>query len=414
MKKTLFILLTLMLFAFSGSVYAKESFTGKVTYSYNALKVPSRISIVMVPSDKKDAYTEADVCGIVGDVFNTRGEKTLEIIPKDGTESGDYSLIVMISGEKSIVELEWLTEEDRLAKDTVDAINEASYQELYDVINNNLDVMPESFTLSDFEKLHKDYQTNVMKRLSVNYTFRNLREFEEAFNEEVNDELTVQKKAQKKPSSGGGGGGGGGSSIPVSMPAIPIKAEPETEDINEEAEFSDLGGFDWAKGAIYALSKKNIVSGTGDGAYEPERRVTRAEFSTMLVKLMDAYDEGAAVAFEDVEKDSWYYPYVASAKSKGYINGRSDSIFAPDDSITRYEAVIMVYNVLKSNGYSFGGGNGSFNDIDGLSENIRTIISDVCGEGIVVGKAEGLFFPYDSTTRAEAAVIINRLAGYIK
>lgn len=75
MKRTLFILLTLAMLAIGGSAYAQNSFTGKVTYSYTADKVPSRIYILMVPKDKATGYTEDDVYGAFGTVYNTRGEK---------------------------------------------------------------------------------------------------------------------------------------------------------------------------------------------------------------------------------------------------------------------------------------------------------------------------------------------------
>ncbi len=417
MKRALFIILSLMLILTGGSAYAKETFTGKVIYSYTAEKVPSRINILMVPKEKENSFTEADVYGVFGAVYNTRGEKTVEIIPKEGTPSGDYCLHVMISGVKSTVDIAILTEEDRKIQEVLGAINEAAYQKLYEVIEANIELFPEGLDIEGYNDLHTDYQVNVMKRLAVNYTFGNFNEFKEAFNKEVYDEAIEQKKAasDKKGGSSGGGGGGGGSSS-VSMPAVPIEADPEPEkETEDKISFSDLGDFEWAKNAIYALSEKNVVSGTGDGMYEPARRVTRAEFSTMLVKLSGSLDENATVDFEDVKKGEWYYPYVASAKKNGYINGRSESVFAPNDSITRYEAVIMVYNVLSSKEFAFENDNAEeFSDVGELPDNIREIIKKVSGEGIVVGKTNTQFYPYDSTTRAEAAVIINRMAEYIK
>lgn len=415
MKRALFIILSLMLILTGGSAYAKETFTGKVIYSYTAEKVPSRINILMVPKDKENSFAEADVYGVFGAVYNTSGEKTVEIIPKEETPSGDYCLHVMVSGTKSTVDIEYITEEDKKIRDVILEINEATYQKLYEVIEANIGLIGEGLDIDGYEDLHTDYQVNVMKRLAVNYTFKTLDEFKKAFNDEVYDETIEQKKAMsdKKGSSSGGGGGGGGGAPSVSMPAVPIEADPEPQK-EEKLEFSDLAGYEWAKNAIYALSEKKIVSGTGEGMYEPSRKVTRAEFSTMLVKLANVLDESATVEFEDVKKGEWYYPYVASAKKNGYINGRSDSVFAPNDSITRYEAVIMVYNVLSSKGFAFEKNAEEFSDVGELPDNIKEIIKKVSGEGIVVGKNESQFFPHDSTTRAEAAVIINRMAEYIK
>ena len=66
--------------------------------------------------------------------------------------------------------------------------------------------------------------------------------------------------------------------------------------------FGDLDGYEWAKKDIENLYQKDIVSGTGDGNFEPSREVKREEFVKMLVSALDLTLSND-LEFTDVNKD---------------------------------------------------------------------------------------------------------------
>lgn len=413
MKKILFFILLILSVSISVNVYGMEVFDEKVTYTHTAQTVPSRISIVMVPIDKSESYLSSDVFAMTGATFNEEGSHILEFFPRKETPTGEYTLLVNADGVKSTVDIKWFSKEDKKIYDALNEINSALYQNLEKVIRKHIDLMPEDFTMETYESLHADYRTKVMKELAANYTYATLDQFKEVFDSEVSSAKSAQDGAQKKPSKGDGGKGGSSSSNKSSgIPATPPM--PETSKVPSKQTFNDLKGYEWASDAIDNLCEKGVVAGDGKGNFMPQNNVNRAEFAAMIVRLMGISDNTASVTFDDVQKSDWFYVYVASAKKAGIINGRSETQFSPYDNITRAEAVIMIHNVLRSKGCDFKGEQiVEFADVFGLDDITKEKILQTYSLGIIMGKGKNTFAPYDNLTRAEAAVIINRIIKFI-
>ena len=90
--------------------------------------------------------------------------------------------------------------------------------------------------------------------------------------------------------------GGDNDSEDIDEEDIPKEAEPEALALA----FKDLGlpGYSWADEAITILAKLGLSQGNGEGYYQPQRPVTRAEFAafldrilTMLEQEVEAVDE---------------------------------------------------------------------------------------------------------------------------
>lgn len=192
-------------------------------------------------------------------------------------------------------------------------------------------------------------------------------------------------------SSGGGGGGGGSSTKP---------SENVTQNNNY---FSDLEGH-WAKQEIQKLAERGIVSGVGNGIFEPDRTVTRAEFTKMLVTMLSLPQEKTD-AFADVKSNDWYSGVVGAAYRAGIVMG-SDRLFYPNNSISREDAAVMLYRFLKYSGTQLSG-NTSFDDQNSISDYASEAVGALANNGIITGY-ENRFRPKDTTSRAEAAVMIGR------
>ena len=99
----------------------------------------------------------------------------------------------------------------------------------------------------------------------------------------------------------------------------------------------------WAKDAINELAAAGIVTGYPDGTFRPDHTVTRAEFVTMLMRLIG--QDGGKTVFADVQ-GHWAEKYIAKAAEYGYISGYPDGTFRPDANITRAEAFKIMTNVF--------------------------------------------------------------------
>jgi hypothetical protein len=93
--------------------------------------------------------------------------------------------------------------------------------------------------------------------------------------------------------------------------------------------------------AIDALAARGIIEGRTESSFAPEATMTRAEFATIVVRGLGLTPEIVQV-FSDVPDTAWYAPYVGAAYQYGIVEGTSATTFAPGGTITRQEAATMV------------------------------------------------------------------------
>ncbi len=110
------------------------------------------------------------------------------------------------------------------------------------------------------------------------------------------------------------------------------------------AVFEDVPENAWYAQAVNTISAYHIIEGDGEGHFLPEKNITRAEFVTMVARLVDRVE--SIVTFSDVAKDHWAYTFIAAAESYNWINSTKNEAFRPDDDITRAETVDLMNNVL--------------------------------------------------------------------
>lgn len=121
-------------------------------------------------------------------------------------------------------------------------------------------------------------------------------------------------------------------------------------------QFPDIGTH-WARSSLTDLAAAGILSGS-DGKMEPDRLITRAEFITLLDRATEVPIPRTLSQrpFRDVPTDAWYAPYIAGAYASGITKGMGDGTFQPDRPITRAEIAAFMNNAIPfqgSNGTSF-------------------------------------------------------------
>ena len=109
--------------------------------------------------------------------------------------------------------------------------------------------------------------------------------------------------------------------------------------------FADVAEDAWYARAVHTLAALGIVEGVGNGKFEPERKVTRAEFAALAVRFAKANPNGSA-SFTDVAADAWYHEAVQTATNYGWIAGYADGTFRPQETITRAEVTSLTNRML--------------------------------------------------------------------
>ena len=112
------------------------------------------------------------------------------------------------------------------------------------------------------------------------------------------------------------------------------------------ASFSDVNDSAWYAASVGYLEALGVLKGTGSGYFEPKREVTRAEFTAMLVRCVRLTTYGHA-DFSDVPAGYWAAADIGTASANGLVRGYPDGTFRPKAAITRAEAVLAVYRMLK-------------------------------------------------------------------
>ncbi len=169
------------------------------------------------------------------------------------------------------------------------------------------------------------------------------------------------------------------------------------------ASFTDVPSEHWAYGVISELSDKGIISGMGNGTYEPDGTLTKAQFVKLLTCALGDYDAAKEYrpAFLDTPKGEWYTPYVACGLQNGIIKKDSD-FFYPDSPITRGEAAVWIVNAMGIERDAVC----TFSDVSDPEQKKAIAISQK--RGIINGYEDGTFRPGNTLTRAEAAALISR------
>lgn len=179
-------------------------------------------------------------------------------------------------------------------------------------------------------------------------------------------------------------------------------------------QFTDLNEAAWAQITIETLAAREIVSGTGNGAFNPNRAITRAEFAQLLLGALGMIDDQAISTLTDTKQGAWYYAAVASAQKLGIIKGRTDGSFGVNDTITREEMAVMLSRAAELTGLLDGltlNEGTPFKDQQAIAAYAQKAVSDMQQAGLINGFNDGSYKPHEQATRAQAATVIYKLLG---
>ena len=174
--------------------------------------------------------------------------------------------------------------------------------------------------------------------------------------------------------------------------------------------FTDLGENQWYESAVAYAYRHNIMEGTSDTTFVPGKSLTRAEAVQVLYNLEGQPEVSGNVSFPDLVYE-WYKPAIAWAEQTGVVDGYEDGTFRPDEPVTREEFSQMLYNYAAYKDYDLTakGDLTSFPDGDSVQEWALPAMTWANGNSLINGHDDGTLEPGGTTTRAQAASILMRL-----
>ncbi|WP_052415696.1 chitobiase/beta-hexosaminidase C-terminal domain-containing protein [Paenibacillus graminis] len=180
-------------------------------------------------------------------------------------------------------------------------------------------------------------------------------------------------------------------------------------------QFKDVAGH-WAKDIVNNMGSRLIIDGTGNGLFDPDADITRAEFAAVIVRGLGLKLDSSAASFADVKAGAWYSSAVQTAYAYNLINGFEDGTFRPADKITREQAMAIIAKAMKLTSLkdklpvqSSAELLSPFKDAGKVSHWAQSSAADSIAAGIVSGRSASELAPQAYITRAEVAAIIQRL-----
>lgn len=177
---------------------------------------------------------------------------------------------------------------------------------------------------------------------------------------------------------------------------------------NNPVSFADVD-HPWAVKQINALAAREIINGVGENLFDPDRAVTRAEFTKMIITMFDVFDPSAVSTFADIDNSQWYAPYVATAQKLAVTNGYAeDNTFRPNQIISREEMSAMLYRAAEVLSVDIKAkvNKTDFNDDASIQDYAKVPVYKMQQAEVLKGVGNNTFDPKGTCTRAQAAVAI--------
>lgn len=129
---------------------------------------------------------------------------------------------------------------------------------------------------------------------------------------------------------------------------IIIEAANAITQPSESHNFSDIIWNPNEKFIAFA-SKNAIVSGYNDGTFQPNNPISRAEATKILVQSLGLKIAEKQQQFSDISNENTLWKYIQTAFDNWLISGTSTKTFSPHKTISRWELIKILYNILHSN-----------------------------------------------------------------
>ena len=176
------------------------------------------------------------------------------------------------------------------------------------------------------------------------------------------------------------------------------------------AAYSDLNTNAWYHESIDYVLKTGLMRGVGDGRFDPDGEMTRAQLVTVLYRMAGSPTVETGNTFEDVMAGAWYAKAVAWAYANGITKGKTDTLFAPDEPVTREQMVTFFSRFAKLNGENVtaDGDLSDFTDAALVSNYAKSTMAWAVQIGLIRGMGDNTIAPKTTATRAQVAAILMR------
>ena len=155
--------------------------------------------------------------------------------------------------------------------------------------------------------------------------------------------------------------------------------------------FSDVGTTHRAQAEIYYLVQGGIAGGVSSSQFVPGKQVTRGEAAAMIGRALGLNGERLNTKFSDVSSSNFASGYIKEMVEKGIISGFPNGTFRPYETLTRGQMA-----VLMNRAFNYG------------ANTVSVASSTLMNKGIAQGMTDGTFGQDLTIKRGDFAVFLAR------
>jgi S-layer homology domain./Domain of unknown function. len=174
--------------------------------------------------------------------------------------------------------------------------------------------------------------------------------------------------------------------------------------------FKDVAKTNWFYPHVEYVMVNNLFTGVTDSIFAPDGTLTRGMMVTLLGRLADIDpSDYTGASFGDVSTGEYYAPYVKWASEKKIVNGIGNNKFAPAENISRQDLATIMHRyaqVMKIE-LPVSEPKITFSDSTLIASYAVTSVEVMQRAGIINGKLNNLFDPLGTSTRAETAALLH-------
>lgn len=175
--------------------------------------------------------------------------------------------------------------------------------------------------------------------------------------------------------------------------------------------FPDVKGH-WAEQSIGFCVNRKLFTGVASGRFAPETTMNRAMFVTVLSRMSGENISGFPNSFSDVPNNAWYTQPCAWGSAAGIVSGVGNGEFNPEGSVTREQMAVFLYRFAELYGLDDGSYDKavlySYKDRTEVSPWAKDAMAWAVDGGLITGRSGNTLSPRESAKRCEVATIISR------
>ena len=177
-----------------------------------------------------------------------------------------------------------------------------------------------------------------------------------------------------------------------------------------EGKTYDFPDFAWYHDGVAYCLKNGVISAASDGTFGISGTTSRAVLAKALWVMAGKPAASAPASFADVAENHSAAAAIAWAAESGVMTGYSETVFAPDDVVSREQLVTVLWRLAQLDGNVDMAASTelkTFRDAKQVSSYARDAFAWACGAELVTG-TNGKLYPAELATRAQVAMVLYR------